>query len=189
MKFGIATLLLSLSPVFAGEFSPSAGTVEVFGGGGINMGPSDTGTNAVVGGDVQVYASRWLSVGGGGSWAPVMNRTGNIVMSNAISTVTADATLYTFHGGVQIHAANGSRATPYATVGAGGVRMSGSARLNGTKYFSDSSSAFAFTFGGGCRVALAKHIGIRFEVAGFKGRDTNIFGRALVGVYGQFGGR
>jgi hypothetical protein len=188
MKLGIA-LLLSLSPAFAGEFSPSAGTVEASGMVGVNVGPSDTGTNAVVGGDAQVYASRWLSVGGGGSWAAVAGQTYRAVTAYGVAEATADATLLSFHGGAQVHAPNASRATPYATVGAGGVRMSGSARLNGTKYFSDSSSAFAFTFGGGCRVALSRRLGIRFEVTAFKGQSTNIFGRAMVGVYGRFGGR
>ncbi len=171
-----------LTPVFAGELSPTVGTVEVAGAVGLNVGPVDLGNHPVFGGDMQVYLTRWVSVGAGGAWAPMVNEPFGL-------GYRMTASMYTYHGGVQIHIPNPSRVTPYLLGGAGEVRLSAKGTQGGVKFADKSSSAFVGHFGGGARIALARRFGVRCEVAAFKGRDTNIFSRATVGVYGQFGGR
>lgn len=170
-----------LAPVFADEYEPANGTVELSGMGGLNIGPTDLGNHPTIIGDMQGFVNRWFSVGAGAGWAPITNTSFGY-------GVAVNANLYSYNGGLQFHIANSSRITPYLTVGAGGIRMSAKATLGGVKYFGASDSAFAGNFGAGFRVYVTRRFGVRFEATAFKGRDTNLFGRAVVGVFGQFGG-
>jgi opacity protein-like surface antigen len=102
------------------------------------------------------------------------------------STLIGKADLYSYGGGAQVHVPNGSRVTPYITGGVNGVRIVAKAI---TYQLGVSDNALALSFGGGARIAVTRHLGVRFEALAVKGRDWDIFGRATVGVYGQFGGR
>lgn len=182
-RIGIACLMcFCLAPVSAGEFGVRPGAVELSAMGGLNIGPSRVGNHPATGGDFQVYLARWVSIGLAGAWAPVMN-------SSYGSGVNANVNLYTYGTGVQLHMPNSSRLTPYASIGAGGMRLAGKMTQGGLEYFSAADSAFVGTFGGGTRVAIGKRWGVRMEAVAFKGNRTKLFGRVLVGVYGQFGGR
>jgi hypothetical protein len=181
LRLFLATAL-TCAIAFSAEFNPKGGTAELSGMAGLNIGPSGLGNHPLVGGGIQIYANKWLSFGGDGAWAPMANESFGY-------GVKANTNLYSLMAGGQVHIANNSRFVPYFTAAAGGIRVTGKATLGGVKYFGGSENAFAGNFGGGLRAYVTRRFGIRFEATGIKGRDTRIFGRALVGVFGQFGGR
>ena len=90
-------------------------------------------------------------------------------------------------GGAEVVTTNRSRFVPYAKIGMGYGRATGSATVDGFNANASSGSA-AVVFGGGVRVYLYRHFGLVGDVLGFHfvgdhGGGTTVF--STIGIFVQ----
>ncbi len=145
----------------------------------------------VTGGEVAVPVNEHVYITGDFLYNRLGNPSINVSVPGAGSVgVGFKLSLIDITGGAQyVFGASGSRFRPYAAAGGGIVRLTSSgSSSNLPSDISASETDLTTNFGGGVRLFLGEHWGIRPDVrfVHFPGEN---YTRATVGVFFQFGGR
>jgi hypothetical protein len=176
-------LLLSAS-----AFAQEEGKVEVAAFGGVSYSISDQSVHPLFGGSVDARVVDHLRVFGEFSIVPLASAT----ESESGVVVNGSEKLTSFGGGLNYGFGSSKRVVPYVLLAVGDGRLSASATANVNGYSVSAgmaSNSIYFGVGGGARIYIGEHWGIKPEVRIQRYGISNVFSTAAfsAGVFYQFG--
>jgi hypothetical protein len=176
-------LLLSAS-----AFAQEEGKVEVAAFGGASYVTGGQGVHPLFGGSVDTRVVDHLRVFGEFSIMPLASATES--MSGVVASGSEKLT--SFGGGLDYGFGSSKRVVPYVLLAVGDGRLSASATANGGGYSVSvgmASNSIYFGVGGGARIYIGEHWGIKPEVRVERYGISNVFSTVAftAGLFYQFG--
>lgn len=142
------------------------GSVTAFGGAGFSYSSGLSGVHPNFGGGVSVGLHRYFGVFAEGGYSR-MGNVNDATCSPACVYTDVKLSFTDFAGGLEVVGTNRSRIVPFAQVGVGYGRGTGSVAFSGFS-LSASTGTTAIAFGGGIRAYLSHHVGISVDVMGLR---------------------